>query len=49
MQFAYTVKGITETKKTKDEVEDDLRQAAEEATDDGLHEVTEVVVAVVGD
>lgn len=49
MQFAYTVKGITESNRTKDEIEVDLREAAEEATDDGLHEVTEVVVAVVSD
>lgn len=48
MQFAYTVKGITESNRTKDEI-GVVREAAEEATDDGLHEVTEVVVAMVRD
>jgi hypothetical protein len=44
MKFSYTVKGTTQTDKTQEEVEYELRQAAEDATDDGFHEVTEVVV-----
>lgn len=44
MQFSYTVKGLTETQKTKDEVKQDLYQACIEATDDGLYEVLEVMV-----
>lgn len=45
MKYAYTVKGTTVTVKPKAEVEDELREACEAATDDGQFEVESIVVA----
>jgi hypothetical protein len=44
MKFTYTLRGFTQTHKTKEEVEEELRQALEDATDDGPFEIQEVEV-----